>query len=336
MIRTVLVATDGSPHALTATDLAAAIAERYGARLVLLHVVLGSELPEERFTAARTGFEAAERAGAWTDDHPDWPREHRIREFAGRMILDEAADRARALGATRIETMNDYGATAERTIEHAKTLPADLIVMGNRGHGELQNLLIGSTSHAVLHDAPCTCITVHHAGDAPGFAGLRRILAPTDGSDHAAKAVAFASDMAARFGAGLSLLHVPLRRANLDKLHTAVDLNALSESTRAALHAGERTPRPFAPALSDDALHEIGTQILDRARQIAADHGAQDVDAKIVEGDTAAAIMRTAKDEGCDLIAMGSRGLNQVGRVLVGSVSYKVTHAAACTCMAVR
>lgn len=336
MIANILVATDGSPHALAATDLAGAIAGKYKARLVLLHVALGSELPQARFTAAQAKFREAERAGRWSGDHPSWPREHRIREFAGHMILDEAAERARAQGAERVETMNDYGATAERTIAHARTLPADLVVMGNRGHGELQTLLVGSASHAVLHGAPCTCITVRHAGSEPGFTGLHRVLAPTDGSDHALKAVTFASDMAAKFGATLSLLHVPLRGVFLDKLRAAVDLNALSESTRAALHAGERMPYPFAPALSGDALHEIGEQILNDARRIASDHGVQTVEADIVEGDPAKAILGAAKDQDCDLIAMGSRGVNQIGRLVIGSVSYKVTHAAQCTCMAVR
>jgi len=40
MIKTILVATDGSDHAGKAVDLAADIAAKYGARLVLLHVLL--------------------------------------------------------------------------------------------------------------------------------------------------------------------------------------------------------------------------------------------------------------------------------------------------------
>ena len=40
MIKTILVATDGSDHAEKAVDLAADIAGKYGAHLVLLHVLL--------------------------------------------------------------------------------------------------------------------------------------------------------------------------------------------------------------------------------------------------------------------------------------------------------
>ena len=46
MIKTILVPTDGSDHANKATTLAADIAEKYGARLVLLHVMSRGPLPE--------------------------------------------------------------------------------------------------------------------------------------------------------------------------------------------------------------------------------------------------------------------------------------------------
>jgi len=46
MIKTILVPTDGSDHANKATTLAADIAEKYGARLVVLHVMSRGPLPE--------------------------------------------------------------------------------------------------------------------------------------------------------------------------------------------------------------------------------------------------------------------------------------------------
>ena len=52
--------------------------------------------------------------------------------------------------------------------------------------------------------------------------------------------------------------------------------------------------------------------------------------------DPARAILKTAKREQADLIAMGSRGLGGVEGLLSGSVSYKVIHTAPCSCMVVR
>jgi cytochrome c len=46
MLKTVLVATDGSDHARKASALAGDLADRYGARVVVVHVLLRGHLPE--------------------------------------------------------------------------------------------------------------------------------------------------------------------------------------------------------------------------------------------------------------------------------------------------
>ena len=51
--------------------------------------------------------------------------------------------------------------------------------------------------------------------------------------------------------------------------------------------------------------------------------------ADTVEGPAAAAILRVARTESCDLIVMGSPGLGMVRDLLPGRVSYRVQHHAA-------
>ena len=335
MIKTVLVATDASNHAKAAVEFGAAVAAKYDAKLALLHVTFGSDLPEDLLASAKARFEEAERSGKRPTHFPEWARGHQIEELAGRMILDEAKARAEEQGARTIETLSDFGSTSERIIQHAHTLPADLIVMGTRGHSELRDFVLGGASHAVLHYAPCTCVTVHDSGRGT-FEGLKRVLVPTDGSKPANGAVAFAGDVAARFGAELVLLHVLMRRARLDKVREFVDPDALSESTRQALRAGEHGLPLLSAALSEDALREIGEQVLETAKRIAGEHGADPVTARLVDGSPAETILKTAADEGVDMIAMGTRGLSQAERLFLGSVSSKVSRAAACTTMIVR
>ena len=47
-----------------------------------------------------------------------------------------------------------------KVLEAARKHEADIIVMGTRGLGGLEGLIMGSTAHKVSHLAPCTCITV--------------------------------------------------------------------------------------------------------------------------------------------------------------------------------
>ena len=47
------------------------------------------------------------------------------------------------------------GGAARRLVAHADEVSADLIVVGNRGRGDLASLVLGSTSHGVIHTASC-------------------------------------------------------------------------------------------------------------------------------------------------------------------------------------
>lgn len=334
MLNTIVVPTDGSTHAQTAVDLGADLAAKYGALLVLLHVCFrGGDVPEALEDRATQAFEEARHAGRWTTDHPEWSPHHQLMEFMGRMILDEAKAVADRHGSKVIDTVLDFGDSAERVLHHAQHMKADLIVMGSRGYSELQGLLLGSVSHKVHHLAPCTCVTVRAGGEALGFAGIKTIVVPTDGSDHAAKAVDLASDVAAKYGARVVLLHVLLRSTRLSRLKEMVDVDRLSAATR---HEFDRHTLPAWHMTSADALEEIGHQILARARQTAVQKGVQSIDERLDGGDAAQAILACAEDEKADVIAMGHRGLGELEALFLGSVSNKVSHLATCTTMLVR
>lgn len=53
-------------------------------------------------------------------------------------------------------------------------------------------------------------------------------------------------------------------------------------------------------------------------------------------GQTPRAILNVAHDEDVDLIVMGTRGLSDWGRLLMGSVAHKVIHLAECPVLVVR
>ncbi|HZD78755.1 MAG TPA: universal stress protein [Actinomycetota bacterium] len=53
-------------------------------------------------------------------------------------------------------------------------------------------------------------------------------------------------------------------------------------------------------------------------------------------GQTPRVILNVARDESADLIVMGTRGLSDWGRLLMGSVAHKVVHLATCPVLVVR
>ena len=57
---------------------------------------------------------------------------------------------------------------------------------------------------------------------------FKKILCPTDGSDHAYKALDLAIDMAKKYDAELVLLHVPHRSENIEALRRFAEIEGLA------------------------------------------------------------------------------------------------------------
>src|SRR5262249_53265459 len=70
----------------------------------------------------------------------------------------------------------------------AEELEPDLIVVGSRGLSGLKGFLLGSVARNVAKHASCPVLVARGPAS-----GLRRIVLAVDDSDHAARAVAFAS-----------------------------------------------------------------------------------------------------------------------------------------------
>jgi nucleotide-binding universal stress UspA family protein len=177
---------------------------------------------------------------------------------------------------------------------------------------------------------------------------IKTILAPTDGSDHAHKAVDLAADIADKYGARMVILHVLLRHTS------ATDIKALCADTAAPDTLVKKleeietatlstTAVPFGGpagavlvAVPEDALKEVGELIADKARRAAEAKGVKEVTVHVVDGAPADCILAAAEHEGADMIVMGCRGLGRISALLMGSASQKVSHLAPCTCVTVK
>jgi nucleotide-binding universal stress UspA family protein len=150
MSKKFLVAVDGSEHGSKAADLAADLAKASDAELILLHVI--DELP---VTGGLGRYAQVE--GVSLDE---LNARYRATRSLSDAVIDEAETRARKTGVTRVSSQVVEGDAAAAIVEQAKLANADMVFLGSHGLSDIQGLLIGSVSHKVLHQAPCTCVVV--------------------------------------------------------------------------------------------------------------------------------------------------------------------------------
>lgn len=135
----ILVGVDASSYSTAVLERAIELARAFGASLDVVHVF---EMPFVYDLGAAVDIEQmrmAETEAVWAAAQP---------------ILERAED-------LEIETSDLSGGAARMLVHRAEEIGADLIVVGNRGRGDLASLVLGSTSHGVIHTAPCDVFIVH-------------------------------------------------------------------------------------------------------------------------------------------------------------------------------
>jgi universal stress protein A len=137
VFRTIVVTTDFSANSTVAVRPALAIAERFGARIVLVHVI---EAP-----ATDPGHPAEDALR----DLAEMSREH-LEEFGGREIG------GRVPWTPEVATGPAYLAITELARRHE----ADLIVVATHGRTGVLHLLLGSVAERVVRTATCPVLTV--------------------------------------------------------------------------------------------------------------------------------------------------------------------------------
>lgn len=144
-LRRVLVPTDFSKHSENALRYAAAFAERFGAELLVLHVVqdLALFVPDAIAVAP-----------------PVAPAVEVLVESA-----QQALDRlvaAPPLAGLKVRALVREGTPFWEIIQTAQEENADLIVLATHGHSGLVHVLLGSVTEKVVRKAPCPVLTVRH------------------------------------------------------------------------------------------------------------------------------------------------------------------------------
>ena len=134
--RPIVVGIDGSPDAARALDWAIAEATRRDLPLLLVH---GVEVGAAAASPYGTGMVLEQL------------------EEAGQTVLAAAVAYAVERG-VEADARMEIGSAAHSLIEASRG--AELVVVGNRGHGGFVGMLLGSVSNAVVHHAHCPVVVL--------------------------------------------------------------------------------------------------------------------------------------------------------------------------------
>ncbi len=168
---------------------------------------------------------------------------------------------------------------------------------------------------------------------------ITNIVVPVDGSKHSVKAVELASDLASKYDASITLLHVLLRGHMPEGLKKAMEIEVGKPKAKVDpvyLPNSILARNKKETQLTIEELNYIGKYVLANVAAICRDKGVAKVDLRVEEGDPAKVILQVVQETKADMIVMGNRGLSDFQGMLFGSVSHKVSQLAKCTCVTVR
>ena len=137
---------------------------------------------------------------------------------------------------------------------------------------------------------------------------FKKILVPLDGSVYSDKALERACEFVNAFDSNLILLYV---------VEKSIPINLLDRKEYLEI------------------LRKFGNKIMEKASARLSKKG---ITAKTIlkEGSIANQIEKVAKSEKCDLIIVGNKGLGSVSRMLLGSVSNKISQSSSCSVLIVK
>lgn len=140
MFKKILIAYDGSDHAMRAYEAALDLAEKFSSRLEIVQV------------------EAHPTTSSWVTEIGRSSEGDMSKAAA--QALTPLWSKARSRGIKDVSGDILYGEPAHEIAKYAKSNGVDLVVMGRRGRGRLEGLVLGSVSTHLTSHAECAVLTV--------------------------------------------------------------------------------------------------------------------------------------------------------------------------------
>jgi nucleotide-binding universal stress UspA family protein len=181
----ILVATDGSRDAVSATRAAIDLSARTGSELHVVHA--WEALPPYAHPSIAVATDAA------------------LYEREAQNLLFEQLDRLEAAGVEVAGAHLERGPAAEKIADLADRLGVGFIVLGSRGLGRVKRLLLGSVSEGVLRLAPCPVLVMRGG---PEAWPPRSIVVGEDLSEEAKRAAGIAANIGSLYEVSVLLVLV--------------------------------------------------------------------------------------------------------------------------------
>ncbi|QPD02431.1 MAG: putative Universal stress protein [Candidatus Nitrospira kreftii] len=228
---------------------------------------------------------------------------HKAMVDAGNKALDHAATMVPP-EIQSIRKVNEIGSPAQLILDSAKTLSADLVVVGVRGRNRLSEVVLGSVSHRVLLHGYRPTLIVRGAARK-----VQRVLIAIECREDADHIVKWLMQHPFTDPADLCILHVVVP-IGVDDPYDAL-------GTKTWWEGAERYAEELVKSTAGKLLNSRYT-----------------VSTKVTTGHAASVIEQEAKP--MDLVVVTSHGRRGISRFLIGSVSHAVVHHVTCPVLVLR
>jgi nucleotide-binding universal stress UspA family protein len=156
MLQKILIAIGDSPESEKVLEAGLMLAEKFGAKISILHVL---NLLRSGFEPAGNPFIGANYPMMTDLAIQQYQRELQESEKLGMERLQLYAKQATERNLTA-EIFQNHGDPGRTICDLAKESVTDLIVIGRHQQSVLSEIFLGSTSNYVLHHAPCSVMVI--------------------------------------------------------------------------------------------------------------------------------------------------------------------------------
>jgi nucleotide-binding universal stress UspA family protein len=285
----ILVPVDFSEFSNKAVEFALFAAEKYDAHITLLHIiVLFQEDVNEEMQLQ------------------EYEKFVQMKEKESYRLLQLHNKEAEKRGVTIDSKILRRVSAADSILEFINDNDFDLVVMGTHGRTGLKKWMYGSVAEKVVRLSPVPVLTTHHP--LKKFA-IEKILVPLDFSEYSKKASDTAIQLARRFNAALTFLHVI-----------------------------EQEYHPAFYTANVESIFRVDPELRDRSTQKLREftgYESEDVVYVVSEGKAFKEIVEYARKNHSDIIVMATRGFTGLEHLLIGSTTERVVRLAPCPVLTV-